>query len=414
MAQLGAVTASALDAGAVDGDGVRRAAPQRPSDAGREIAVERRADLGYAGVYVPPPARAGAVAEPRRRRRDSGLSYGSSGPRRCRRRSSARTARRSRSTPARGRPARIASRGRARRRPPRPRREGLWRFAVTATDDQGQVSQAERTFALNNTLAALQRAPAAVKLRRRARGSRRRSRSRTRQRSPRRSRRREASSSASSRGGRSPPAGARSRGTAAPAPARSRMGRVLASTSPRRTRSAEADLYAPSQRAGRLAARVLLASVSSSLTSFVRDHGLYAVFDADGDRRRLPGCQRARDGRRRRRRGGRVRRLVLALRRGAAARLPVVPRGRRSRARSATSSARSSAGGSASTAAGRCSTVTAAGSTSAPEQLDRAEAWFDRYDDWAVLVGRVTPVVRSFVSIPAGHLPRPVRALRRC
>jgi membrane protein DedA with SNARE-associated domain len=35
-------------------------------------------------------------------------------------------------------------------------------------------------------------------------------------------------------------------------------------------------------------------------------------------------------------------------------------------------------------------------------QLDRAEAWFDRYEDWAVFVGRVTPVVRSFVSIPAG------------
>jgi len=37
-----------------------------------------------------------------------------------------------------------------------------------------------------------------------------------------------------------------------------------------------------------------------------------------------------------------------------------------------------------------------------PERLGQAEAWFDRYDDWAVLVGRVTPVVRSFVSIPAG------------
>jgi len=36
------------------------------------------------------------------------------------------------------------------------------------------------------------------------------------------------------------------------------------------------------------------------------------------------------------------------------------------------------------------------------EQLGRAERWFDRYEDWAVLVGRVTPVVRSFVSIPAG------------
>jgi membrane protein DedA with SNARE-associated domain len=37
-----------------------------------------------------------------------------------------------------------------------------------------------------------------------------------------------------------------------------------------------------------------------------------------------------------------------------------------------------------------------------PENLGRAEDWFDRYEDWAVLVGRVTPVVRSFVSIPAG------------
>jgi membrane protein DedA with SNARE-associated domain len=36
------------------------------------------------------------------------------------------------------------------------------------------------------------------------------------------------------------------------------------------------------------------------------------------------------------------------------------------------------------------------------ERLERAEQWFDRWDDWAVLVGRVTPVVRSFISIPAG------------
>jgi membrane protein DedA with SNARE-associated domain len=36
------------------------------------------------------------------------------------------------------------------------------------------------------------------------------------------------------------------------------------------------------------------------------------------------------------------------------------------------------------------------------DQLGRAERWFDRYEDWAVLLGRITPVVRSFVSIPAG------------
>jgi membrane protein DedA with SNARE-associated domain len=35
-------------------------------------------------------------------------------------------------------------------------------------------------------------------------------------------------------------------------------------------------------------------------------------------------------------------------------------------------------------------------------KLERAERWFEKWEDLAVLVGRVTPVVRSFVSIPAG------------
>jgi membrane protein DedA with SNARE-associated domain len=35
-------------------------------------------------------------------------------------------------------------------------------------------------------------------------------------------------------------------------------------------------------------------------------------------------------------------------------------------------------------------------------KLERAECWFRRWQEWAVLLGRVTPVVRSFVSIPAG------------
>ena len=42
------------------------------------------------------------------------------------------------------------------------------------------------------------------------------------------------------------------------------------------------------------------------------------------------------------------------------------------------------------------------------ERLDRAEAWFARYGDWAVLLGRVMPVVRSFISIPAGVLEMPL------
>lgn len=41
-------------------------------------------------------------------------------------------------------------------------------------------------------------------------------------------------------------------------------------------------------------------------------------------------------------------------------------------------------------------------------RLDRAEAWFERWGDEAVLVGRVTPVVRSFISIPAGVFRAPL------
>jgi membrane protein DedA with SNARE-associated domain len=43
-----------------------------------------------------------------------------------------------------------------------------------------------------------------------------------------------------------------------------------------------------------------------------------------------------------------------------------------------------------------------------PASLDRAEAWFARYGDAAVLIGRVVPVVRSFISIPAGVAEMPL------
>lgn len=36
------------------------------------------------------------------------------------------------------------------------------------------------------------------------------------------------------------------------------------------------------------------------------------------------------------------------------------------------------------------------------EKLDRAERWFDRWEEWAVFLGRLTPVMRSFISVPAG------------
>ena len=43
-----------------------------------------------------------------------------------------------------------------------------------------------------------------------------------------------------------------------------------------------------------------------------------------------------------------------------------------------------------------------------PERFARAERWFARWGKVGVLVGRVTPVVRSFVSIPAGALRMPL------
>ena len=45
-----------------------------------------------------------------------------------------------------------------------------------------------------------------------------------------------------------------------------------------------------------------------------------------------------------------------------------------------------------------------------PRKLDRADHWFERFGEPAVFFGRITPVVRSFISIPAGvarmRLPR--------
>jgi membrane protein DedA with SNARE-associated domain len=42
-----------------------------------------------------------------------------------------------------------------------------------------------------------------------------------------------------------------------------------------------------------------------------------------------------------------------------------------------------------------------------PDRLERAEAWFGRYGDAAVFFSRMVPVVRSFISIPAGVAEMP-------
>jgi membrane protein DedA with SNARE-associated domain len=43
-----------------------------------------------------------------------------------------------------------------------------------------------------------------------------------------------------------------------------------------------------------------------------------------------------------------------------------------------------------------------------PDDLSRSEAWFDRYGPVAVFTGRLVPVVRSLVSIPAGYRRMPL------
>ena len=49
-----------------------------------------------------------------------------------------------------------------------------------------------------------------------------------------------------------------------------------------------------------------------------------------------------------------------------------------------------------------------------PAQIAKADAWFQRHGEAAVCFGRVIPVVRAFVSLPAGIAPHAVRALHAC
>lgn len=37
-----------------------------------------------------------------------------------------------------------------------------------------------------------------------------------------------------------------------------------------------------------------------------------------------------------------------------------------------------------------------------PKRLDTADRWFARYGSWAVLIGRCLPIIRTFISLPAG------------
>jgi membrane protein DedA with SNARE-associated domain len=44
-----------------------------------------------------------------------------------------------------------------------------------------------------------------------------------------------------------------------------------------------------------------------------------------------------------------------------------------------------------------------------PKDVDRIDRWFARHCHWAVLIGRVVPAIRTFISIPAGIFEMGVR-----
>ncbi len=43
-----------------------------------------------------------------------------------------------------------------------------------------------------------------------------------------------------------------------------------------------------------------------------------------------------------------------------------------------------------------------------PDDLDRADAWFARYGDWAVFVARLVPLLRALINYPAGVARMPI------
>ena len=66
------------------------------------------------------------------------------------------------------------------------------------------------------------------------------------------------------------------------------------------------------------------------------------------------------------------------------------------------------AGRSGGAADGRCSSATGSGCTVTPKRLDRAEALVRPLAGWAAFLGRLAPVIRSFISIPAGVFREPL------
>jgi hypothetical protein len=155
MVRLGAVTASAMDAGGSTTMAFEGELLNRPSDPGGERAVAESLNVLYYGVYAPPPEE--QVVSPNADGVDdrqqleykvvapSSVTAKLVGPDNVERPLEA-----SRRTPGRYRFAWPGTKADGTLEP-----EGRWRFVVTATDDQNRTSTTERVFWLNTTLGSL-------------------------------------------------------------------------------------------------------------------------------------------------------------------------------------------------------------------------------------------------------------------
>jgi flagellar hook assembly protein FlgD len=164
MVQLGCVTASALDFGGSVGMAFDGRLLNRPSDRGGERAVAEALLVAYYGVYAPPAG-------------ESVLSPNADGAG-DRQTLSYKLVRPSDVTASLIGPDGVARPIDAGARAPgvyrftwagtkadgSPEAEGKWRFNVTATDDEGRQSVADRLFSLNETLSALKLSTSALSL----------------------------------------------------------------------------------------------------------------------------------------------------------------------------------------------------------------------------------------------------------
>jgi Phosphodiester glycosidase/FlgD Ig-like domain len=167
LVRLGAVTASALDAGGSTTMAFDGKLLNRPSDPGGERRVADGLFVFYYGVHAPAPSQqvlspnGDGVAETQALSykivRPSTVTASLIGPDRI--------PRQTQTGPKNPGTYRLAWSGRTAEGAPEP--EGRWRWVITAVDDQAQQSKVERIFYLNNTLGYLRVRPTRVVVRRR-------------------------------------------------------------------------------------------------------------------------------------------------------------------------------------------------------------------------------------------------------